>query len=473
VQTDATGAYIFADLPSGFDYTLTVAATHYTFSPPTRQANNLDGNTTADFTATLLTHTISGRIVDANGNGFPGALVQLTGTRTGALTTDATGNYSFNELPAGGNYTVEPSREFYDFSPVRGIFNDLGGDRTATFTAALRTFQIGGRITEGANGVAGVTVTLSGSQTASTQTDAAGNYLFTQLPANGNYAVTPAHPFYTFTPGEATFNTLPFNGTANFTAARLLYQIGGYTLDACGRPIPGVMMSLTRDGLTTNAQTNAAGFYSFNGVPAGYNYTLAPTGSTHTFNPQSVSFPALNANQARNFTGTPPISITDAPALADTYVRGGTATSNFGTATQLIARLASQTKDTYETYLKFDAGQPCTISTVKLRLYGKLSGSGTLPLAVYGVPATTWTETGTNWNNRPASGALLRTVNVVGTTGAWYEWDVTDYVRAELSAGRSTVSFALKSTAATSYQVTFNSREAAGTSAPRLVVTAQ
>jgi hypothetical protein len=473
VQTDVTGAYIFADLPSGFDYTLTVAATHYTFSPSTRQTNNLGGNTTADFTATLLTHKISGRVVDAGGNGFPGVLVQLNGTRTGSVTTDATGNYSFNELPAGGNYTVEPSREFYDFSPVRGIFNDLGGDRTAGFTAALRKFQIGGRITEGANGVAGVTITLGGSQTASTQTDAAGNYLFTQLPANGNYTITPAHPFYAFAPGGATFNTLPFNQTANFTAARLLYQVGGYTLDACGRPIPGVTMSLTRDGLTANAQTNTAGFYSFNGVPAGYNYTLAPTGSTHTFNPRSVSFPALNANQASNFTGTPPVSITDAPALADTYVRGGSATSNFGTVTQLIARLANQTKDTYETYLKFDVGQPCTVSSVKLRLYGKLSGSGTLPLAVYGVPATTWTETGMNWNNKPASGALLRTVNVVSTTGAWYEWDVTDYVRAELSAGRSAVSFALKSTAATNYQVTFNSREAAGTSAPRLVVTAQ
>jgi hypothetical protein len=356
---------------------------------------------------------------------------------------------------------------------VRGIFNDLSADGTANFTATLRRFNIGGRITEGANGVAGVTVTLGGSQTATTQTDAAGNYLFTQLPANGNYNVAHAHPYYAFSPGNASFNTLPFNQTANFAAARHLYQVSGYTLDVCGRPIPGVNMSLTRDGLTASAQTNAAGFYSFNGVQAGYNYTLAPTGSAYTFNPPSVSFPALNANQASNFTGTPPVSITDAPALADTYVRGGSATSNFGTAIQLITRLANQTKDTYETYLKFNAGRPCRVSSVRLRLYGKLSSSGTLPVAVYGVPTTTWTETGMNWNNKPVTGALLRTVNLVGTTAAWYEWDVTDYVRGELSAGRDTVSFVLKSTATTNYQVIFNSREAAGTNAPRLVVTAQ
>ncbi len=153
-------------------------------------------------------------------------------------------------------------------------------------------------------------------------------------------------------------------------------------------------------------------------------------------------------------------------ALADLYVRGGNnAGSYFGTSSQLIARLASNAKDTHESYLKFNLGQPCTVASVKLRLYGKLSASGNLPVNVYGVPVTTWTETGTNWNNKPAAGALLHTVNVPGTTAAWYEWDVTDYVRAELAAGRTTVAFALKTTTS-SYQVTFNAREATGSNAP-------
>jgi hypothetical protein len=165
-------------------------------------------------------------------------------------------------------------------------------------------------------------------------------------------------------------------------------------------------------------------------------------------------------------------STADAPALADLYVRGGNnAGTNYGTATQLVVRLASQAKDTYETYVKFDAGQQCTVSAVKLRLYGQLSGSGTLPVAVYAVPSTTWTETGTNWNNKPAAGTLLRTNNLSGTTARWYEWDVTDYVRAELAAGRSVVAFVLKSTATTSYQATFNSRQPAGANAPRLAIT--
>jgi inhibitor of cysteine peptidase len=471
VQTDASGSYLFNDLPSGFDYTVTVAANHYAFSPPTRQLDGLGADATADFTATLLRHRISGRVVDSNGNGFAGALVTLVGQ--GGVTTDATGNYSFDNLPAGQPYTVEPARQFYSFSPPRASWLDLGADQTANFTATLNTYSIGGRVTEGANGIAGVTVNLSGTRTAAAQTDADGNYVFTSLPADGTYTVTPAaSAVYTFSPAGASFNGLPSNQTANIAAARRLYQVSGSALDACGRAIAGVTLSLTHDGVTATAQTNAAGAYAFANVPAGYNYTLAPTGSAYTFTPSSYALPALSANQTGNFTGRPPAATADVFALADLYVRGGnSAGSYFGTAGQLITRLASQAKDTYESYLKFNVGQPCTVTSVRLRLYGQLSATGSLPVSVYGVPVTTWTETGTNWNNKPAAGAPLRTVSVPGTTAAWYEWDVTDYVRAELAAGRTTVAFALKSATTTNYQVTFNSREATGANAPRLVVT--
>ncbi|HEX8282893.1 MAG TPA: carboxypeptidase regulatory-like domain-containing protein [Pyrinomonadaceae bacterium] len=470
-QADSQGRYVFIDLPSGFDYTLTASKTHYAFSPAARQVDDLAADATVDMAATRLAHNISGRVVDASGNGFAGALINLIGK--GGVTTDATGNFSFDNLPAGDDYTVIPSRDFYDFSPTMGIFNDLGADGTVTFTATLRTFNVGGRVTEGAGGVAGVTVNLTGTRTATTQTDAAGNYVFTSLPSNGTYAVAPAaSPVYAFTPGGASFNTLRFNETANFAAARQLYQVSGYALDPCGRALAGVTMSLARAGATSTAQTDASGFYSFAGVQAGYGYTLAPTGTAYTFTPPSASIPSLAANQTANFTGRPPASTADVFALADLYVRGGNNVGSFfGTTTQLIARVASQAKDSYESYLKFNVGQPCTVTSVKLRLYGQLSASGNLPVAVYGVPVTTWTETGTNWNNKPAAGALLRTVNVPGTTAAWFEWDVTDYVRAEVAAGRSTVAFALKSTTTTSYQVTFNSREATGTNAPRLSVT--
>jgi hypothetical protein len=430
-QSDAQGNYVFTGLPSGGDYTVAASHPNFSFTPAARAFDNLLHDVENDFAGTRRRHRISGRVVDSNGNGFAGALVNLIGV--GGVTTDATGNFSFNDLPAGGDYSVIPSREFYDFSPSVGIFNDLGADGTVTFTAALRHFNVGGRVAEGANGVAGVTVHLSGARAATTQTDAAGNYVFTQLPSDGTYTVTPATgAVYAFTPGGTTFNTLRYNETANFAAARRLYQVGGYARDACGRAIAGVTMSLARDGIAATAQTDAAGFYTFAGVQAGYNYTLAPAGTAYTFTPPSFALTGLSANQTADFTGRPPAATADVFALADLYVRGGSAGSNFGTATQLITRRASQTKDTHESYLKFNVGQPCTVTSVRLRLYGQLSSSGNLNVAVYGVPVTTWTETGTTWNNRPAAGALLRTVAIPGTAAAWYEWDVTDYVRDEL-----------------------------------------
>jgi hypothetical protein len=61
-------------------------------------------------------------------------------------------------------------------------------------------------------------------------------------------------------------------------------------------------------------------------------------------------------------------------------------------------------------------------------------------------------------------------VTVVGTTGAWYEVDVTAYVNAERAAGRKVVSLGLTCPTATTSLININSDEA--TSArPMLLLT--
>src|SRR5207249_8511167 len=40
----------------------------------------------------------------------PGVTMTRTGTTSGSTLTDASGNYSFTDLPGGGNYTVTPSK---------------------------------------------------------------------------------------------------------------------------------------------------------------------------------------------------------------------------------------------------------------------------------------------------------------------------------------------------------------------------
>jgi hypothetical protein len=79
-------------------------------------------------------------------------------------------------------------------------------------------YSIGGKITLSGAGLSGVTVTLSGSQNATTTTDSSGNYSFSVL-GGGSYTVTPSPVGYTFTPANLMFANVSGNQTANFTAS--------------------------------------------------------------------------------------------------------------------------------------------------------------------------------------------------------------------------------------------------------------
>ena len=80
------------------------------------------------------------------------------------------------------------------------------------------TYTINGQITSNGNALSDVTVSLSGSATASTTTDLVGNYSFANLTAGGYYTVAPTLANNTFTPPSSTFNNLSSNQTANFTS---------------------------------------------------------------------------------------------------------------------------------------------------------------------------------------------------------------------------------------------------------------
>jgi hypothetical protein len=77
--------------------------------------------------------------------------------------------------------------------------------------------QIAGRVV-GADGVgvAGVAVTLSGSQTAAAVTDASGRYVFNFVSTAGTHTVTPQGA--AFTPASATFANPKWDASANFIA---------------------------------------------------------------------------------------------------------------------------------------------------------------------------------------------------------------------------------------------------------------
>jgi PKD repeat protein len=164
------------------------------------------------------------------------------------------------------------------------------------------------------------------------------------------------------------------------------------------------------------------------------------------------------------------------PPAADAYVRDGSSNAgkNFGTATTLVVKKGSSGSNRWS-YLRFDTSVLPSVSRVRLRLFGRLSGttSTVVTTSVYPAANVTWGETQITWNNKPASGttALASTVmNNQTTTERWYEWDVTTYVQQEKAGGRHVVTLVLKNDANSSPTDNFRSREATSQK-PELVLT--
>src|ERR1700752_578336 len=135
----SSGKYTCAGLPTNANYLVTATKVGVTFSPPTWTINNLrDHWTGVDFTGQAApTYTIAGQIKTATGAGVKGVLVALSGSQTSSTSTDPSGNYSFNGVQEGGNYTVTPSNTNFTFSPVSTSFSNLTAGKTANFTASF------------------------------------------------------------------------------------------------------------------------------------------------------------------------------------------------------------------------------------------------------------------------------------------------------------------------------------------------
>jgi CSLREA domain-containing protein len=117
--TDAAGNYTFAGLPQGGNFTVTPTETNFRFTPASRNAGNLQTDQTGvDFTGQFINHTITGRIIDAQGNGIPGVTVTLAGSFSAVAHTDAQGGFTFTNIPENGNFLITPEKENFTFNPA-------------------------------------------------------------------------------------------------------------------------------------------------------------------------------------------------------------------------------------------------------------------------------------------------------------------------------------------------------------------
>jgi acid phosphatase len=302
---------------------------------------------------------------------------------------------------------------------------------------------------------------------------------FTDVPATDNL------PFTLF-PKPADFSKLP---TVSFVIPNLLHDMHNGTVKAADDWLktnldPYVQWAKTHNSLLivtydeTDHKTDMRMPTTFVGpmVKAGkYAETINHYNLLRTIEDMYGLSHLANAATAAPITdvwktSTPAPKTTHLLASADTFEWDKTPTTNYGASTGLDVKTNTSGLNR-DAFLKFDTGSAAgTVTSAKLRFYGKLSAAGTMNTGVYSVPKTTWSESTATWANSPKFSALLGSIKITSTTGGWYELDLTNYVKAERAAGHNTISVGLHSLGFTAAKLSVNSREAAS-NRPELVVT--
>lgn len=208
--------------PSGNAYISGVTSSPGFPATPTAFQPFLRGFSDAFISKLGMSYIISGTVLDGGVPVSDAEIVLREGTALTVIATESDGSYQFSRLRDGGTFTISASKPHFTMAPTSQTFANLKSDQVLNFTATATNaafHTISGKVTENGTGLAGVTVTLSGSQPGLRTTDSNGNYLF-ELAGGGNYTVTPSIVGFNFAPANLTFNNLSASQTANFTANR-------------------------------------------------------------------------------------------------------------------------------------------------------------------------------------------------------------------------------------------------------------
>jgi hypothetical protein len=304
LTTDESGFYSFT-VNTVDDYVLSASKPYFNFSPPSRAFFNLSNQQPhTDFIATRQLYTVGGEVRDDNGQGLGGVEVRLTDGATGTFrvaTTNSGGNFTFAEVTAGQSYTVTATDTSY-FAFASQTTGTLTGNLTLTLNGVRRTYTIHGRVADSTSqDISGVTVNLSGSQTAATTTDFNGDYSFANIAAGGNYTLTPVQTaLYNFS--SRSVNNLDEDRTISLDATLRQYTISGRLADAQSMGINAATITLG-GSQTGSVQTDAGGNFALT-VFAGGSYTITPSKLYYNFSPATLTLEHLTSNQEGFFGGT-------------------------------------------------------------------------------------------------------------------------------------------------------------------------
>ena len=224
---------------------------------------------------------IEGQVV-IEGEGMDGIAVTLS---SGAATTTSNGgHYQFSDVE-GGTYTVSisgfPADASFDATSAEVTITSSGQTVTRNFSGSyIRTASLMGMVTVEGEGLAGITVNISGRQNAEMVTDANGQYTFTGLRA-GNYTIEISD----FDPTDVAFSSASGAVTIAVGESKVHSFDGTYVRESTimgqvsvqGNGLGDVTVSLQGMGADEEVMTDDGGLYTFDNLRAGQ-YSVAISG---------------------------------------------------------------------------------------------------------------------------------------------------------------------------------------------------
>ncbi|CAN5389731.1 hypothetical protein BH10ACI1_BH10ACI1_00090 [soil metagenome] len=316
------------DTTAPFEYQLTnVGAGNYTyFARATDSTNAVTSSEQVSVAVSLPTVSLSGRITNQAGNGVQGIEVYVSGAIAWSVTTDASGNFIFTNLPGGSNYYITPQpANTISFTPVSRSYTNVTSNISGIDFVASQpnqspspqfisptnggTYSISQPIplnvvaNDPDNNVTHFSVVANNGSSAITIAQTTANTINTlwQPTLPGNYVLTAI----VRDAGPVQITT-QISITVTQSAP---VSISGRAIDRNSVGIEGATVELkdyaTETNVIASAVTDANGNYTLSNIATFSNYVLRVSKQDYTFSPQKRVYLNLSANQTGvDFTGT-------------------------------------------------------------------------------------------------------------------------------------------------------------------------
>ncbi|MCC9070833.1 T9SS-translocated chitinase ChiA [Flavobacterium sp. F-65] len=255
--------------------------------------------------AVIGTLTVSGSVKNG-ANLVPSVTVQLKDATNAVVqtVTSPDGNYTFNNVVSGANYTVTALKSSYTFTPVT-LTNLIANQANVIINGTQPLYTISGTILDGTTAVAGATVTATaGTIVFSAVSNASGAYSIGSITAGLDYTVTASKTGQTFSPATTVYPVLSDNKVLNFTQT-VYYTISGSVMNGAS-PVAGATITVTSTAGTVTSVSSATGTYSIANLASGANYTVTIAKAGQTYTPASTVYNNLTGSKVLNFTQNAP-----------------------------------------------------------------------------------------------------------------------------------------------------------------------